>query len=348
MLQRLAALVVAVALTAAGSTVADARPVASSVAETAGIECSPIGSGRFDYPGPAASQVYDDRFVLGHRLPEAFLQRFVPQGLATWSDWGGRDRDLILVTGYNDRRRASGLVGLVPGGGRTRIVELPKPRRAKGRYAKVHVGGAAVVKGHLFVQGPRRNGHATVQRFSLATLRHRLKTGGTLRPKATYTLRAGSSAYLAVYRDTLYSGSFSVSHRARVRRYRVAGSGRISPFGKPLVAPPRTQGLVVTASSYIFSTSLGRNKRSRIYVMARSETSLDHAYAHDRLSCFPAPSMSEGMTRTNGRLYVVFESGGFRYDGVPCRRPKPAPGCTLNIIDNLHLAALSDVTALVR
>ena len=342
MLKRLVASVVSGVLLLACLTA-----VASPPATAAGIACSPVGAGSFDYPGPGASKVYDNRFVLGHRVPNTLLDHFVPQGLATWSDWGGRDKDLLLAVGYNDTRSHSALIGLIPGGGQTALVKLPKPRRGDG-YAKVHVGGAAVVKGHLFVQGPRRSGRATVQRFSLAKLRQRLKTGGTLKPQATYTLRAGSSAYLAVYRDTLYTGSFSPTHRAKIRRHRVADSGRITSYGKPLVAPPRTQGLVVTATSYIFSTSLGRNKRSMIYVMQRSETDLDKAYARGRLSCFPAPSMAEGITRTNGRLYLLFESGSFAYDNVPCQGATPAPGCTLNIIDNLHLARLSDVTALAR
>jgi len=341
-LKRLAASVVPAVLVLAGLTAVTSPPAAA-----AGIACSRTGAGSFDYPGPGASPVYDNRFVLGHRVPNALLDHFVPQGLATWPDWGGRGKDLLLAMGYNDQRSYSALVGLVPGGGRTALVKLPKPRRAGG-YAKVHVGGAVVVKGHLFVQGPRRSGRATVQRFSLAKLRQRLKTGGTLKPQTTYTLRAGSSAYLAAYRDTLYTGSFSATHRSKIRRHRVADSGRITAYGKPLVAPPRTQGLVVTASSYIFSTSLGRNKRSRMYVMRRSETNLDKAYARGRLSCFPAPSMAEGITLTNGRLYVLFESGSYAYDKVPCKGSSPAPGCTLNIIDNLHLAKLSDVTALIR
>jgi hypothetical protein len=341
MLKRLAAVAVTIALMVTGLTVVTTTPAAA-----AGIRCSPIGSGSFDYPGPGASKVYDDRFTLGHRVPDALLDHFVPQGMGTWPDWGGKGKDLVLVAGYNDKKSYSALVGLIPGAGQTAVVRLPKPRLAHGRYGKVHVGGVAVVNGHLFVQGPRKSGHATVQRFSLAALRRRLTTGGTLKPTVTYTLAAGSSAYLAGYRDTLYTGSFSETHRAKMRRYRVAGNGRITRYGKTLVAPPRTQGLVVTDTSYLFSTSLGRNQRSRIWVMRRSETDLDTAYAHGHLACFPAPSMSEGMTRTNGRLYLLFESGSFPYDNVPCRGRKPKPGCTLNIIDNLHVAPLAKLTAL--
>lgn len=342
MKRRLPALLASTALAAAGLTGVGA--VSAAPAQAADITCSDSGSGRFDYPGPAASKTYDDRFHLGHRVPDSpILNGFIPQGLGTWPNWGGPGKDLVLLTAYNDASSYSVLIGLIPGSGQTHTVRLPKS----------HVGGVSVVNGHLFVSGQWKQpktgkAYPTIDRYSLSEARTKLARGGTLtRLHSTKLLdtRRGSS-FLAVYGNTLFAGTFNKDHRDTMYRYSVSDKGGLSAYGAALPVPKKTQGLVVTKNEFVFSTSYTSEDRGNLYVMRRSYTDLDTAYAHRALKCFRAPSMNEGITRTNGTLYVAFESGSYKYRSDPCNLPLEQD-CTRNIIKHLHRATLTDLTSLV-
>ncbi len=93
-----------------------------------------------------------------------------------------------------------------------------------------------------------------------------------------------------------------------------------------------------------------KQAQGNIYLMCRRDyrgrqyTILDAADPQD-LTCFRAPSMAEGITRSNGSLYLTFESGSFRYRGDPCNLPLKRD-CTRNIIKHLHRASLSGLTSL--
>src|SRR5688500_5615937 len=54
------------------------------------------------YNGPSASTVYDATFQLGHEIPQAMRDGYVPQGLGTWPGGAGGGRDLLLQSAYND------------------------------------------------------------------------------------------------------------------------------------------------------------------------------------------------------------------------------------------------------
>jgi hypothetical protein len=307
------------------------------------INCSTATGSSDFYPGDSASKVYDGHFALGHRVPDReVLNGFIPQGLGTWFNWGGKGKDLILLTAYNDTKSYSIMIGLVPGGGQTKVVRLPKS----------HVGGVAVVNGHLFVSGPTNaNGLYSIDRFGLPELRRKLSAGGTLTVQHRRRLtdpNAGSS-FLASYGNVLYSGTFNRDNRDRMYAYRVNAAGTLDRIGTTnswIQVPKRTQGLVVTAHDYIFSTSYYSNERGNIYVVKRGHKTLDAAYPQD-LSCFRAPSMNEGITRSNGQLFVAFESGSYKYRTDPCDKPIFEGDCTRNIIKNLHRASLSRLIALV-
>jgi hypothetical protein len=328
----LAALAAAAALSMTG-LVAVAAP--AQAAET--ISCSTATGADDFYQGDSASKVYDKKFQLGHAVVSSVLNGYIPQGLGTWVNWGGRGKDLALLTAYNDSRSYSVLIGLVPGGGQTKIVRLPKS----------HVGGIAVVRGHLFVSGPGKS----IQRFNLAELRTKLRTGGTLRVRSTRTLTNAheGDSFLAPSGNTLYAGSFSEDHRKRMYRYTVAADGSLHRVGSIaggwIEVPQKTQGLVVTPTHYIFSTSFGSKNRGNIYVVRRGHQTLDAAHPAD-LTCFRAPSMSEGITRTNGTLYLTFESGSFKYRTDPCDKVLFEGDCTRNIIKNLHRANLAALTSM--
>lgn len=332
MARRLASLITAAAL---GLTTVTAVSAPAEALET--ITCSTeTGSDDF-YRGDSASKVYDNTFKLGHRVPDVILNGFIPQGLGTWPNWGGPGNDLLLLTAYNDAKSYSVLVGLVPGGGRTKVVRLPKS----------HVGGVAVVNGHLFVSGPGKS----IQRFSLGELRTKLRTGGSLTVRNTRNLTnpEEGDSFLAPYGNVLYAGSFDENDRQKMYRYTVSDNGSLNRIGSIasgwVGVPKKAQGLVVTRSHYIFSTSFGSKDRGNIYVIRRGHQTLDGAYPED-LRCFRAPSMAEGITRSNGTLYLAFESGSFKYRDDPCDKGIFEGDCTRNIIKHLHRADLSDLTSM--
>ncbi len=97
----------------------------------------------------------------------------------------------------------------------------------------------------------------------------------------------------------------------------------------------KTQGLAVLEDYFVYSTSYGRTNRSNLYVVRRGYTQLDEANKDDMLKCFRAPTMSEGVTLSQGKIYVVYESGAAKYaNGTP----KPD-----RIIKHLHVASKSDL-----
>ena len=91
---------------------------------------------------------------------------------------------------------------------------------------------------------------------------------------------------------------------------------------------------MVTANHFIYSTSYGRGNRSNLYVVKRGQKDLDAA----ALSCFRAPSMTEGITEYNGTAYLVYESASHLYGSDPN---------TLNVIPRMHKASISSLTSLV-
>lgn len=64
------------------------------------------------YRGPSASRVYDwvstsaqttPRFSPGVNIPAGLLDnRYVPEGLVSWSNWNGKGEDLLLISAYPD------------------------------------------------------------------------------------------------------------------------------------------------------------------------------------------------------------------------------------------------------
>ncbi len=57
------------------------------------------------YTGASASRVYDARFELRalDRHPAGLLDnRYVPQGMAAWTNWNGNGEDIALISAYHD------------------------------------------------------------------------------------------------------------------------------------------------------------------------------------------------------------------------------------------------------
>lgn len=304
------------------------------------ISCADdTGSAPF-YNGASASTTYDATFRLGHDIPAAMLNGYIPQGLGTWPGWGGAGRDLLIQTAYNDG--GSVVLGLVPGGGATQMPRLLLP---DGSSAVSHVGGVAVVGRWMYVTGPRSK---TILRFPLRAVRARLADGKDLRARAEIPLRIPgfSASFLAAEGSTLWVGMHDPDSRNRMYPLQVGSRGGLKVQLRTWrQIPKKTQGLAVTRTHFLYSTSYGSKNRSNVYVVRRGYTFLDRAHSQD-LVCFAAPSMSQGFTVSGGQAFLSFESGSFKYRADPCDKPVFEGDCTRNVITHLHRAPLDRLLAM--
>lgn len=292
----------------------------------AAISCEESSSGEpaSFYDGDSASYRYDGLFAAGPEIPKAELDRGTPQGAATWSNWDG-GKDLLLVAAYGKTGEDAHIVGIDPASG-----------QAVGTVAiaESHVGGIAVAKGWAFVQGRNSTDWETIRKYRLSSLKSALKAAGTPYLKQTGTARNVYGAdFMSTDGEYLYSGQFDPAGRDKMYAYRVNDDGTLTTQPTPWEVPTKTQGLMVTDTHFIYSTSYGRDKRSNVYVVKRPGRALDSASLH----CFRAPSMTEGITAYGGDAYLVFESASHVYRGDPDTR---------NVIPDLHKASIASLTAL--
>jgi hypothetical protein len=302
------------ATTAAGSA-------AGSAAALRTISCSTATSSKDFYDGPSASARYDARFSNSASIPN--LGTHTPQGAGTWWNWDG-SKDLILVASY--QKGANSLItGIDPATNKTVGVVA---------IAGSHAGGVTTSNGWAFVQGGDSGSSGTIRKYRLSTLKAALKKAGTPYIKQVGTARkVYAASFLTSYGGYLWSGKFNATGRGKMYQYKINSNGSLTTINRAWEIPTKTQGLLVTANHFIYSTSYKRNKRSNLYVVRRGQPDLDKA----KLSCFRAPSMAEGITEYGGKVYLVFESGSYLYRSDPK---------TLNVITKLHKASLSSLTSL--
>ena len=270
------------------------------------------------YDGRSASKKYDSRFRESAALPR--LASYIPQGIGTWWNWSGR-KNLLLVVMYHPGRNSI-IVGIDP-----------TTEKVVGdvAIAPTHGGGITTVYGWAFVQGST-NG---VRKYKLSALAAAMKKPGTPYVKATGAeRRVYGASFLTSYGDSLWSGKFNIGGRDKMYEYKIHPNGTLTTIQRAWEIPAKTQGLLVTKGHFIFSTSSGRKNRSNLYVVRRGQPDLDKA----RLTCFRAPTLSEGITEFGGRAYLVFESGSYKFR---------SDASTLNVITNLHKATISSLTSLV-
>ncbi|WP_338757383.1 hypothetical protein V7968_22580 [Nocardia vulneris] len=307
------------ALTLAAPTLAAAREPAPD----ATITCDDhVTSEESFYNGPRASDTYDKHFAGSHTVPD--LDTHVPQGLATWSRWNGTD-DLLLITAYAPKSQNDAyIIGLDAKTGR---------RVGAARIDATHAGGIAVFEqqGWAYVSGSQGK---RVRKYPLGRLREAISTSAHLAQVGDDIVVDGGSSFLGKHGDSLWTGQFETDTRGAMYSYRVGPNGELTGREGPWEVPEKTQGLAVTDDLFLYSTSYGRPNRSNIYVVRRGagDRTLDTA----RLSCFRAPSMSEGMSVYGGAAYVVYESGAAYYRSDPKNKPR-------NIIEHLHRGALAQL-----
>ena len=302
------------------AVVTSAAALTAALPANAAITCDTATTGGATfYDGPSASKKYDARFSNSASIPH--LSTHTPQGAGTWYNWDGSGKNLLLVGSYR-AGADSQIYGIDPATGSTVGVVA---------IAESHVGGITVSKGWAFVSGAG----SSIRKYSLPSLRDAMKAAGTPYLAQVGTARdvAGAS-FIGSYGDSLFSGTFNDTGRGTMYEYKIADDGTLTTVAGAWEVPTKTQGLTVTANHFIYSTSYGRGNRSNLYVVKRGQKDLDAA----ALSCFRAPSMTEGITEYNGTAYLVYESGSYLYSGDPA---------TLNVIPRLHKASISSLTSLV-
>ncbi|TCO47539.1 hypothetical protein EV646_10592 [Kribbella antiqua] len=287
---------------------------------SAAITCDTATSGGSTfYDGPSASYKYDARFSNSASIPN--LSTHTPQGAGTWYNWDGSGKNLVLIASYRDGADSQ-IYGIDPSTGSTVGVVA---------IAESHVGGITVSKGWAFVSGQG----SSIRKYRLTELRDALKAAGTPYLAQVGTARdVAASSFMGSYGDSLFSGSFNADGRGTMYEYKIADDGTLTTVAGAWEVPTKTQGLTVTANHFIYSTSYGRGNRSNIYVVKRGQKDLDAA----ALSCFRAPSMTEGVTELSGTAYLVYESASHLYGSDPA---------TLNVIPRMHKASVSSLTSLV-
>jgi hypothetical protein len=292
------------------------------------------GSSPF-YNGDSASARYDRTFHGGPELPAAFLDGYVPQGLATLP--GGQ----LLQSGYNAGAHKAAVIGLNP---TSAIAQILRP---DGSALDAHVGGVAVVGDKVFIAGVNVGGYPTLLRFGVKKVARALSTGQPLKAGAELPIKVKgfSASFLSAEGNAIWAGMFDSGHRNRMYRLNVGPKGNFKVAKGWVQVPKKTQGLAVTPTHFLFSTSYGSKNRSNIYVVRRGQKLLDAAYPQD-LVCFAGPSMSEGLAVNGANVFLTFESGSFAYRGDPCDKPVLEGDCTRNIISHLHVAPVASLTAL--
>lgn len=297
----------------AGGGAASAATAPAAGLGAAAISCeTATGSDPF-YPGESASAVYDERYAQGAEVP--YLDDgFTPQGLGYWANWDGSGSDLLLVTAYQDGQDAR-IYGIDADSG---------DHIGSVAVADAHVGGVAVVGGWAFVSG---SGSDRIRKYDLGELETAMKADGI-----PYLAQTGTSqevpaaSFLGTDGTTLYSGKFNDSSRDVMHAFSVASDGTITR-GTEYEVPMKTQGMTVADGKFIYSTSYGRTNRSNIYTVEEGATEIEPS-----AQCYRAPSMAEGVTDHDGRLYVLYESGSSKF-------ADPAPR---NEIRHLHEADVAD------
>jgi hypothetical protein len=271
------------------------------------------------YSGASASYRYDGKFSSGPvPATQTTLDAYVPQGLATWANWDGSGASLLVYSAYGDAGTSALVQGVNPAtGARTRPAYVP--------YS--HVGGIAISNGYAWVAGGSK-----LSRYSLDALRGAFKGTSSASIRPSYTRSVYGSSFVGASSGHLFAGRFNENSRDVMHRYRIEPDGTLTQLAGSVEVPAKTQGVGVTTTHYFFSSSYGETSRSTLYVVRRGY-GLDSAKA----ACFSAPTMSEGATVHDGRLYVIFESGARFYT---------SGSDPTNVIKRLHQAPLGNLTVL--
>ena len=265
-----------------------------------------------DTADSGATPWFDSNYDPSWSLSRSMLDVHIPQGLGTWSDYYGAGRDLLVMTAYGQF------------GGRARLSGIDPATGIKTHYVNIqggHAGGVAVVGDWVYVSGPDDALGKTIYRYRASNVADAF--AGRTSPAFLDGAVAGhvtANSFVAADGNGLFIGSFNPNGLGSMARYSLQADGDLGARSSFIEVPKKTQGLHVLANYFVFSTSEGRNNRSNIYVVRRGYSSLQGAYTDRSLRCVRIPTMSEGVTGSDGVLYQLFESGADCYanDEDPC------------------------------
>lgn len=277
-------------------------------------------------PNSTGTPKYNGLFAGAVRIPPALLENgWVPQGLALWQNWDGQGNNLLLGTAYDARLGSSrsAMQGINPASGQaTTRVFLPES----------HVGGVAVVGQWIYVS----NGEGVIARYSASTVRAALQRPATapltLAPLTNHYVYG--SSFLGMFGGSLYAGRFDENSSNWMQRLIVEQTSGALVVAESIAVPPKTQGVAVMQSHYIFSTSYGRTNRSNIYVVRRNGYA---NWSQASGTCMRAPNMAEGITVGAGAVFVTFESGSSVYPDATMRRSTIGVANLARLISELGL-----------
>jgi hypothetical protein len=258
-------------------------------------------------------------------LSRSLLDEHVPQGLTTWGSYFGAGNDLLVYTAYSQFGGRARIQGIDPrDGSLTNFAQL---------QAGTHAGGVAIVGNWAFVPGANEG---SVRRYKLSRLARIFANGPSSEAlDGAFAGKVVGTGFLTQAGNTIYAGTFNPNGLGVMRTYSVDAKGDLHETSGDIEVPKKTQGLLVLPNYFVFSTSYGRTKRSNVYVVKRGYTSLTTSYNNGNLRCVRAPTMSEGVTIANDKIYQLFESGAdcYRYNETACSSPDGTPD---RVITNLH------------
>jgi hypothetical protein len=272
-----------------------------------------------------ATPWFNNNYNPSWSLSRSLLDQHIPQGLTTWGSYYGAGQDLLVYTAYSQFGNRARIQGIDPrDGSLTNYAQL---------QAGTHAGGVAIVGDWAFVPGANEPG---VRRYSLSRLAGIFAHGPSSDPlEGAYAGDVVGTGFLTSAGNTIYAGTFNPDGLGVMRTYSVDASGDLHQTSGDIEVPKKTQGLLVLPNYFVFSTSQGRTNRSNVYVVKRGYSSLQTSYNNGNLRCVRIPTMSEGVTISNDRIYQLFESGAdcYRYGEPECL---PGTGSPDRVITNLH------------
>lgn len=295
----------------------------------------PPGDGAF-YEGDAASYMYDELFS-GTKIVLKHLDTHIPQGAATWSNYDGK-KDAILVTAYTkDKDKLPYIMAFEPKTGKHLGTAAVTTEHSSDEIASNHAGGIAVFEeqGWAYMSGPTAKitkdgpAEATVVKLSLEKLKAAIERNGKIDPETEDVVTFSSFLTSHGPTDTLFVGEFNDAGMGSMEAYKVAGDGTLTALPDRWDVPKKAQGVVVRKDIFVYSTSLGNDNRSNIYVVKRGKNETDLSKA--TFYCFRAPSMAEGLTVYGDYVLLVYESAA---DYYKAKKPR-------NVISNAHKASLA-------
>lgn len=263
--------------------------LATLVLVVASLAITPVTASAAD---PARYKLYYDLFDRGGAKIPGHSTKWVPQGLAYWSE-----QDALVISYYDGEKRLYSRLAIIDRntGVKRKILQLP---------TKGHVGGIGFTKRYLWVTEDGKVTRVAKSQLGRAEM-SMIRSAGTWRAKG--------SSFMTIAGDKMWLGQFRQSANATTYEYRFAKGGVPVPTGRTLLTPPQVQGMVIHRGKVVWSRSYGRTNDSRIDVRPLTQT-LGPAGRS-----IVAPNMSEGMVIARGELRVVYESGSTTYDGADYR-----------------------------